>query len=48
VDHLLGWPMIRRTEAELIDVLSGGGLLAQGVPIEDSQAQPGLVLVAST
>jgi hypothetical protein len=45
-DHLLGWPLMRRTQAELIELIGSAGLAPRCPPIEGEEKHAGVVVVA--
>ena len=44
-DHLLGWPLLRRTAAKTADLLRSGKIAPVGISHEGSREAPGAVLV---
>jgi hypothetical protein len=45
-DHLLGWPLMRRTQAELVELIGSAGLEPSCPPIEGDEKHAGVVVVA--
>ena len=47
MEHLLGWPMLRRTPREWLSVLTAAGFAAEAVDVPGDAGHCGLVLVAT-
>ena len=46
MDHLLGWPLVRRTADDLMGLFAAAGLDASIIPIDSETPHGGLVISA--